>query len=57
MAAATEERKKGRREIRKPATRILCGTTADGGAEMEGEHRKAVEDNEKYHFGNYHKWW
>lgn len=57
MAAATEERKTGRRAVRKPATRVLGGTTEDGGSEMEDEHRKAHEDVEKYHFGNYLKWW
>ncbi|CDY35931.1 BnaA05g30190D [Brassica napus] len=57
VAAATKERKKGRREIRKPATRVLGGTTADGGAEMEDQHRKADENDEKYHFGNDLEWW
>lgn len=57
MAAATKERKTSRRAVRKPATRVLCGATADGGSEMEDEHWKADEDDEKYHFGDTLKWW
>ncbi|WZY96147.1 hypothetical protein YC2023_068476 [Brassica napus] len=56
VAAATAERKKGRRAFRKSATRVLGGTTADGGAEMEDEHRKTDENDEKYHFGNDLEW-
>lgn len=50
-------KEKSRRAIRKPPTRVLGGTTADGGAEMEDEHRKTDENDEKYHFGNDLKWW
>lgn len=57
MAATTKERKTSRRAVRKPATRVFGGATADGYAEMEDEHGKADEDDEKYHFGDTLKWW
>ncbi|KFK38201.1 hypothetical protein AALP_AA3G082200 [Arabis alpina] len=50
VATTTEERKTEYCAVRKPQTRILGGAAADGGAEMEDEHRKTNEDNEKFHF-------